>query len=77
MVGYAKNPKIYQMFHHSHFPPPSVGQHVTARGESRVARLDHLGYLVMVMVTIKMMVISMRFRRMITMTRRPFDLDYL
>ena len=78
MVGYAKNPKIYQMFHHSHFPPPSVGQHVTARGESRVARLDHLGYLVMmvimvmmmVMVTIKMMVISMRFRRMITMMRR-------
>ena len=82
MVGYAKNPKIYQMFHHIHFPPPSVGQHVTARGESRVARLDHLGHLViimvmmvmmMVMVTIKMMVISMRFRRMITMTRRPFD----
>ena len=70
------------MFHHSQFPPPSVGQHVAARGESRVARLDHLGDLVvvmvmvmmmvmmMVMVTIKMMVISMRFRRMITMTRR-------
>ena len=81
MVGYAKNPKIYQMFHHSHFPPPSVGQHVTATGESRVARLDHLGHLVMmvimvmmmVMVTIKMMVTSKRFRRMITMTRRPFD----
>ena len=63
------------MFYHSHLPPPSVGQHVASRGESRVARLDHLGHLVVirvmvVLVTIKMMVISMRFRRMITMMRR-------
>ena len=63
------------MFYHSHFPPPSVGQHVTARGESRVARLDHLRHLVvimvmMVLVTMKMLVISMRVRWMITMTRR-------
>ena len=67
--------KIYQMFHHSQFPPPSVGQHMTATGESRVARLDHHGHLVvmvmvMVLMTIKMMVNSMRFRRIITITRR-------
>ena len=66
--GRCINPKIYQMFHHSHFPPPSVGQHVASRGESRVARLDHLGHLVVirvmvVLVTMEMMVISKRFRR--------------
>ena len=41
--------------------------------KTKVERRSVIMVMMMVMVTIKMMVTSMRFRRMITMTRRPFD----